>query len=78
MAGEIGKRAAEAIRKKANDNDTSYAVELRRICISREQLYQWEHGKCDPTGKMLQQMALAGYDVVWILTGRASDGNRHN
>lgn len=66
----IGKRAAEAIRKTASEKDTSYAVELARAGVSREQLYQWEHGKCNPTGMLLQRMALAGYDVHYILTGK--------
>ena len=70
MKGDIGRRAAEAIRRTANENGTSYGFELDCAGVSREQLYQWEHGKCDPTGILLQRMALAGYDVHYILTGK--------
>ena len=69
MMGEIGRRAAAEIRRTASENDTSYAVELLRIGVFREQLYQWEKDICDPTGKLLRGMALGGYDVRYILTG---------
>ena len=68
--GEIGKRAADAIRRTAEKNGTSYAFELDCIGVSREMLYSWEHRKYEPTGKKLQGMAHAGYDVHYILTGK--------
>lgn len=65
----IGERAAAEIRRTASKNDITYSAELCRIGIGREQLYQWERGKCNPTGVILQRMALAGYNVMYILLG---------
>ena len=69
MKGEIGKRAAEAIRQTAYNNDSDYEDELKRLNISRQMLYGWERNNFVPTGKTLQILALAGYDVHYILTG---------
>lgn len=66
--GDIGKRAAQAIRQKAG-NDCKYVMELDRLNFSRQLVHNWEHNKGTPSGKILQKMALAGYDVHWILTG---------
>lgn len=71
--GIIGKRAAEAIRQMANHNETSYEFELDCLKVSRETLYQWEHGKSDPRASALANMALAGYDTHYILTGESND-----
>lgn len=68
--GEIGKRAAEAIRRTAKENETTIQFELDCIDVSREMLYSWERSKYEPTGKKLQGLALAGYDVHYILTGK--------
>ena len=72
--GEIGKRAAEAVRAMASKNDTHIGFELNCIKMHREQLWQWEHNKCDPSVYRLQQMALNGYDVHYILTGEIKHG----
>jgi hypothetical protein len=66
---EIGRRAAEEIRQASYNNDTTLQFELDCIGVSREMLYCWEHKKWEPTGKKLAGMALAGYDIYYILTG---------
>lgn len=64
----IGKRAAEAILQRVGGH-RSMDAELDRLKLTRQGFYQWETGKHTPSGKMLQKLALAGYDVHWILTG---------
>lgn len=67
--GEIGRRAAAEIRRVAHENGTSYADEMDFIQMHRSQLWQWEHDVADPVAKPLSRMALAGYDIHYILTG---------
>lgn len=74
--GIIGKRAAEAIRQTAIQNETSYIFELDCLEMKRETLYQWEHGISDPRAQTLANMALAGYDVLYILTGVKNNGEQ--
>lgn len=64
----IGKRAAEAILKRIG-SDSDYHKELDRLNLTRQSLNQWQNGKYTPSGKVLQRLAFAGYDVHWILTG---------
>ena len=65
--GDIAKRAAEVIRQRVG----KYRVydEMDRLEITRQCFNHWEKGKHTPSGKVLQRMALAGYDVHYILTG---------
>ena len=65
---KIGKRAAEAILNRVR-NHHSMEKELDRLQLTRQGFHQYETGKHIPSGKVLQRMALAGYDVHWILTG---------
>ncbi len=68
MKCEIGMRAADEIRRtaygKCNDKE-----EAKRIGIRRKSFYDWDNGRSDPSTYNLQKMALAGYDVHYILTG---------
>ena len=64
----IGIRACREIYSRMDfDHD------LDDICfeieLSRASLYQYRKGKIVPSAKVLQRMALAGYDVIYILTG---------
>lgn len=72
--GIIGKRAAEAVRRMAEQNETTYIFELDCLQVKRETLYQWEHGVSDPRAYTLANMVLAGYDVISILTGEKNNG----
>ena len=67
--GEIGKRAAKAIREMAKENETSVKFELDCLKLHTSQHYQYEHLIADPGAVALANMARNGYDVVYILTG---------
>ena len=64
---KIGKRCAEAILQKVGEG--SLEKELYRLELTRQSLHQWQKGKYTPHAKVLRRMALAGYDVIYILTG---------
>jgi DNA-binding XRE family transcriptional regulator len=66
----IGERAAEVIRGRCVLNRTTLGEELDILGVSRTVLHNWEKGIFDPTSYYLQQLALAGYDVNYILTGK--------
>jgi hypothetical protein len=65
----IGQRAALAIKRRVRFGNVK--PELDRLTIPHSSYERWKLGKGDPQGYWLQQMALAGYDVHWILTGEA-------
>lgn len=65
----IGKRAAKAIRERAKQNGTKLGQESLKVDVSRKVMNDWEKRNRNPSAYFLQQMALAGYDVIWILTG---------
>ena len=67
----IGTRAFELINATG-----SVTKEMNRLGLHRNKAYEWNAGKV-PSGRALQAMALAGHDVIYILTGRraAKDGN---
>ena len=70
----IGQRAAKAIRDRAKESGKLLEEELLNVDVSRRVLCGWENCTRNPQAYFLQQMALAGYDVYWILTGRTFDG----
>ena len=72
--GEIAKRAAAEIRRTAQENDLSYQAEFDIVGVSRNCLYEWEHSYSEPTAKKLAGLALAGYDIYYILTGQRRGG----
>ena len=74
----IGERAAEVVRGRSVLNRTRLGVELKQMGISRTVFHNWEKGKFDPTAYYLQQMALAGYDVIYILTGKEGGKDHGN
>lgn len=63
----IGTRAFELINATGN-----VRAEMRRLGMHRNKAYEWAAGKV-PSGRALQAMAHAGYDVIYILTGRRAD-----
>lgn len=67
-----GKRAAEAILQRVGA-DSDYHKELDRLNLTRQSLHQWQTGKYFPSGRVLQRLAFAGYDVHYILTGERHD-----
>jgi len=70
----IGIRTHEAIRKMAKDRDTTIKAECDRLGCSTTNFDQWGRG-CAPSSPWLEIMALAGYDVMWILLGGENDEN---
>ena len=63
----IGRRCAEAILERVGQGEIK--KELYNLELTRQSLHQWEKGKYTPNAKVLRRMALAGYDVMYILTG---------
>lgn len=64
----IGTRAAKAIMRRVKYGTTRPEMERMNICYTN--FYQWASGKRNPSAFHLRKMALEGYDVVWILTGK--------
>ena len=65
----IGERAALAIEARAKKHGVSIEAECMKFGGSRKNHFDWKHRGLNPNSYFLQQMAFAGYDVVWILTG---------
>jgi hypothetical protein len=65
----IGERAAKAIRNRVAQNDTTLTKELVKITASRKVFLGWERKGWNPNAYFLQQMALQGYDIIWVLIG---------
>ena len=61
-------RAVRAIKERVNYGDIK--PELERLQIPTSTYYHWKTRHCDPQSYHLAQMALAGYDIFWILTGQ--------
>lgn len=66
----IGTRAFELISATG-----SVTREMHRLGLHRNKAYDWAAGKV-PSGRALQAMALAGHDVIYILTGRRADNGK--
>lgn len=66
----IAMRAIQQISRRAKAQNSPVPALLRRIGVSRELFWRWKQNKNDISACYLQQMALDGYDVVYILTGR--------
>lgn len=64
----VGQRAALAIKRRVRHGRVK--PELDRLTIPNGSYERWKLGKSDPQSFWLQQLALAGYDVHWILTGQ--------
>lgn len=68
----VGQRAAMAIKRRA----ASVGVSPEKIMIDmgscRKTLNDWDRRDLNPSAYWLQQLALNGYDVYWILTGEES------
>ena len=64
----VGQRASQAIKERVNYGKVK--PELDRLFIPTSTFYAWELYQRDPQAYYLKQMALAGYDIFWILTGQ--------
>ena len=66
---KIGLRAVEAIEEMAQKNGVRASKEYRKLDISANVWHSWKFLNFQPSAYFLRQMALAGYDVIYILTG---------
>lgn len=66
---QIGFRATQAIRDMARRNGHSVRQECEKLDISQQNYNNWEKHGTNPGAYFLREMVLAGYDVIWILTG---------
>jgi hypothetical protein len=64
----IGVRAAKEVYKRI-DSEHSIDDLADEIDCSSALFWYWRRRKHIPSGKILRNMALAGYDVYYILTG---------
>lgn len=65
----IGKRAVWAIEERCVQTRTRKGKEFANLSVESSKVSNWRCGRNDPDAFALQQMALAGYDIHWILTG---------
>lgn len=71
VADTVALRAVQLIERRAKSQGAPVPALLRRIGLCRELFWQWKHQNKDGiSSRYLEQMALDGYDVVYILTGR--------
>lgn len=64
----IGIRAAKLIDRQG----VSPKQECKALGLSKNMYYNWRDGVCAPSARALRHMALRGYDVLYILTGKQS------
>lgn len=64
----IGNRAYKEIKKRARQNGIKSYKEAEKAGITSGSLSAWKKNS-DPSAYCLKLMALAGYDVIYILTG---------
>lgn len=64
----VGQRAVLAIQRRVRHGKVK--PELDRLTIPQSSYHRWKSGEQSPQWFWLQQLALAGYDVHWILTGQ--------
>ena len=74
---KIGVRCFEEIMKRVEKRGKLTEV-LGKIDVHRQSLYGWGDGRYIPGGRVLRNMALEGYDVIYILTGVRSDERKAN
>ena len=69
----IGERAVKEIKKRARQNGVSMSKEAAKLSLTSTILAHWTDN-VNPSAYYLQQIALDGYDVIYILTGEKSNG----
>lgn len=69
----IGQRAVKQIKKRAAQNGVSMSKEAAKLFITSTMLANWKNNG-NPSAYYLQQMFIAGYDVIYILTGVKDNG----
>lgn len=64
----VGQRLVRAVKERVHHGKVKQ--ELERLQIPQSSFTHWKDGDRNPQVYYLTQMALAGYDVYWILTGK--------
>ena len=64
----IGERAVKAIKRHVKKGELG--IELKNLDIPTCTFNSWMNGRNNPSAYYLKRMTLAGYDVIWILTGK--------
>ena len=67
--GAIGERAVKAIRDRAKEKRITFEAELKNLNFFKTSIKAWQEKGYAPSAYYLQKMCLAGYDVIYILTG---------
>ena len=71
VADTVALRAVQLIERRAKERGLSVNTLLWRIGACRQLFNGWKKSNKDGiSSRYLEQMALDGYDVVYILTGR--------
>lgn len=70
---QMGLRANELLLEV----DKPVYKQLREMGLGKNNSYAWANGVSAPSAKVLRKMALAGYDVMYILTGVRSKEAGH-
>lgn len=65
----VGQRAYMEMQAKVSEEGISISQECRNLGINSSTAQSWQKGRSNPSSYPLQQMALMGYDVIYILTG---------
>lgn len=65
---DIGVRAAKEVYNRQNAERSLDDV-LDEIGSNRQRIWSWHNRKANPSAYCLRIMALAGYDVYYILIG---------
>ena len=69
---EIGLRAADELLRIVGEEDISMTAAYKELNIPSSCFWRWQHGTNAPSADTLASMYLAGYDVIYILTGKRS------
>ena len=64
----VGQRLVRAVKERVHYGKVKQ--ELERLQIPQSSFSHWKDGDRNPQVYYMTQMALAGYDVYWILTGK--------
>ena len=70
----IGQRASRLIDGRSWDTKLPVTTLMQNLGTSRQVYYNWRNAKEEPSAGLLAKMALAGYDVLWVLTGMEKQG----
>ena len=65
----IGQRGYIAIHDRASEKNITVQQECDDLDINSSIVGYWKRGESNPRADVLQKMAFAGYDVIYILTG---------